>query len=510
MSRWPTPSISWSLPFSLPHEEAWRYLDHLGVPRDRLMEALRSGGSALQRQIAADHLRLGPVAAIVTGESGHTVQALWGMPGRTLNELRAELRSIPAFLRQAELRYTDLLERLSLPFVNPNENRVEFEDISVCDLETAHFRNPLSETFLEHFQRFERLRRTIGWSAYDLDRAIAALAPGEQLDDAFLIRLSAMRRLGERLRVAPAEMLGWWSTIGTRTYRPAGLEAELSLYEKRFQNKIAFDRDALEAFALNGDDDELAHLGESLTDHLPSLTAALSVSTNDILAVTGDAPGDLDLATISFLFRHASLARALGLPVASLRQPERSEWHQALRQPVRHAAFRRCRRPSAGGRHRRAAVAVPPLASPAARWPRLLSVSTIGNVLNRLRTGLVAIREQTTLPSELESQEQPDEPPDEPIEQPSAGAFADFTELSLASSWTRTTWRRLWRLSRAGRLRIPRRSFPHRTCRSSTLPRCSAALSDRTASRPSSIRGPSQCSASPSCLRPCWPTCAAS
>ena len=251
----------WSLPFSLPHEEAWRYLDHLGVPRDRLMEALRSGGSALERQIAADHLRLGPVAAIVTGESGHTLPALWGMPGRTLNEVRAELRSIPAFLRQAELRYTDLLERLSLPFVNPNANRVEFEDISVCDLETAHFRNPLSESFLERFQRFERLRRTLGWSAYDLDRAIAALAPGEQLDDAFLVRLSAMRRLGERLRVASAEMLGWWSTIGTRTYRPDGLEAELSLYERRFQNKIAFDRDGLAAFALNGDGDELAHLG---------------------------------------------------------------------------------------------------------------------------------------------------------------------------------------------------------------------------------------------------------
>ena len=55
-----------------------------------------------------------------------------------------------------------------------------------------------------------------------------------------------------------------------------------------------------------------------MTDHLPSLTAALSVSTNDILAVTGDAPGDFDLATISLLFRHASLARALGLPIHDL------------------------------------------------------------------------------------------------------------------------------------------------------------------------------------------------
>ena len=106
-------------------------------------------------------------------------------------------------------------------------------------------------------------------------------------------------------------------------FRPDGLEAELSLYERRFQNKIAFDRDGLSALELNGDGDELAHLGASVTDHLPSLTAALSVSTNDILTVTDDALGDLDLATISLLFRHASLARALGLPIhdlVSLRQ----------------------------------------------------------------------------------------------------------------------------------------------------------------------------------------------
>ncbi|MPZ29475.1 MAG: hypothetical protein GEV13_00500 [Rhodospirillales bacterium] len=422
----------WSLPFSLPHEEAWRYLDHLGVPRDRLMEALRSGGSALERQVAADHLHLGPVAAaIVTGESGHTVQELWGMPGRTLNELRAELRSIPAFLRQAELRYIDLLERLSLLFVNPNGNRVEFEDISVCDLETAHFRNPLSETFLDRFQRFERLRRTIGWSAYDLDRAIAALAPGEQLDDAFLVRLSAMKRLGERLRVAPAEMLSWWSTIDTRTYRPDGLEAELSLYERRFQNKIAFDLDGLTAFELNGDGDELAHLGASVTDHLPSLTAALSVSTSDILTVTDAALGDLDLATISLLFRHASLARALGLPIhdlVSLRQVSGVDPFASPSDTLRFGDI--------VGHLQAAGIDVPLLLF--LLWHRqrpggreFLSHSGIGTVLNRLRSGLFAIREQTALPQELESQEPPDETPDEAIEQPSAGAFEDFTERQL-------------------------------------------------------------------------------
>lgn len=396
----------WSLPFSLPHEEAWRYLEHLGVRRHLLMEAFRSDtGGPSAAAIAADQLRLTRVdRAIIVGDLnlGAPLPELWGMPNATLNELRADLRSVPTFLAQAGLEYTELLERLSLRFIDPTGNQgVEFDDIAVCDLATAVFSQPLSETFLDRFHRFERLRRKLGWSGYDLDRAITALAPNGELADTFLIRLATLARLEERLPVARTEMLGWWAPIDTRTYTPDGLDPNPSLYAERFQDRIAFDRDTLAVFTLNASGTELADPGQDLETHLPSVGAALGLTAEDVIAVTGGAPTDLDLASISLLFRHATLARALGMPVRDLAALRALSGVDPFDDPSETTRFL-----SVVDRLQNAEIDVPLLLFLLRHDSRpndreFLLHGTIGGALERVRSGLQAIRDETTLPDDL-------------------------------------------------------------------------------------------------------------
>ncbi|MCI0423709.1 MAG: hypothetical protein L0312_31570, partial [Acidobacteria bacterium] len=107
----------------------------------------------------------------------------------------------------------------------------------------------------------------------------------------------------------------WWSQIDTANYEPEGYEADISLYDRLFQDKVAFDEATLELFSLNSSRTNLADTTRNLEDHLPALSAGLNARFNDILAITKGIINDLNLDTVSLLFRHVSLAKAVKLPV---------------------------------------------------------------------------------------------------------------------------------------------------------------------------------------------------
>ena len=313
----------WNLPFSRSAEEARAYLSHLGIPRDRLMGDFRPEGESpapTDLDIAADELGLTPIMRrIVAGEPlnpPRTLQTLWGLSGLSLEQLRARLVQPENFLLQAELSYAEVVELFATRFVSPGADvEIDFEE-GGCDLATALIVPQPSQQQLSRIHRFERLRRKLGWSFYELDRVIAAFQPAEINSD-LLIALSNFRRVQAEFNVPLEEMLVWWADLDTRIYRPQGRDIVPSPYQRIFQNPVVFDTQTLALFALDDSGNELTHSGEALTDHLPSLAAALGARTEDLqLAAAADAT--LSLATLSGLYRVVSFARALRIPVRDL------------------------------------------------------------------------------------------------------------------------------------------------------------------------------------------------
>jgi Tc toxin complex TcA C-terminal TcB-binding domain/Neuraminidase-like domain len=334
----------WSLPFAPPAEEARAYLNHLGTPRNEIMEAFRPEGSPepSPQSIATDRLGLTPLERrIITGaplNPPRTLQSFWGLSSLSLDQLRDRLVRPRAFLEQANLSYAEVVELFSTRFVaSPARVIIDFED-GGCDLDRAVIEPQPSEPRLDRVHRFERLRRKLSWSIYDLDRAIAAFEPG-QINENLLVALSGFTRLRVEFKVPFEEMLAWWSPLDTHVYRPQGRDDVPSLYQRVFQNPVVFDSETVGAFALDPTGTELERSGEELAAHLPSLAAALGASTEELRIAAGT-DATLSLASLSELYRVVSFARTLGMPVHSLGALRRLSVHDPFASPASTIRFK--------------------------------------------------------------------------------------------------------------------------------------------------------------------------
>ena len=272
------------------------------------------------------------------GKTGpQTWAALEGIEPDTLDFL---LGHVPTFLSRTELEYTDLVELVKTRFVNPDQTSTPLPDTtvvlyspnSVCDLEQTWIQH-LDGTTLPRSQwkdihRFLRLRNTLGWTMQELDKAIQSLN-GTALGDTFLVDVAHLQWLRNELSLPVVEILTLWSNMDTfgpaQTTLPSGTAVtEPSLYEKLFQNKAVLSPPD-PAFTLTAPPalPEIAGDGQSpttLSAHEAAVSAALRVGAGDLAALrqaTGlnDGGAALDLASITALYRHSLLARALRLPV---------------------------------------------------------------------------------------------------------------------------------------------------------------------------------------------------
>ncbi len=313
-----------TLPFSLWAEEARVYLDHLGVSRAQLMKALEDdpapqGAEAVG--IAAEFLGLTPA-------EWRIIAGLPLNPARTLREYWGEaaaawvppLRRVPAFLRKTRLDFKELLQFLSLDFVNPN-GAIRVAPAHTCAIEQATLPQ-LTEAALGRIHRFLRLHRRLGWDMRDLDRAIAALGQGA-LDEVFLLRLARAEDLRRRFKLPVPAILALWSNLSTRDYTIRDVYEQPSFYDQLFLNK-SVDAPTPAAFQLDAARAELAapfdpanpnDPARRISTHLAAIAAALRTEVADIepLLQSGAVADELTLAGLSRLFRIAVLARALGL-----------------------------------------------------------------------------------------------------------------------------------------------------------------------------------------------------
>jgi len=317
----------WDLPFNLAVEQARTFLEHLGVPRYELMETFQQQARLFvpdQYEIAAECLGLTRVEReLINGTRTNDPWECWGLKDKNnllpdptdpqkLNQINKDWIDVLAFafyfLERSQLSQQQFLELLDTEFVRGLGGLSLNWPGADCFMDKATI-GGLDSVIAGKLHRFLRLRLKLGWSVAELDQVVRVLAGGN-LDDAFLLRISYLQRLRAEFDLSLSEMLSWWGLIETK-----GSDGKPSLYEQLFLINPVDTK-----LNLNGNRDELEHLTESITDHIPAVAAGLGVSATDInLLQLNAAPLPitlLNLSNLSLLYRSVSFTRALRLSIS--------------------------------------------------------------------------------------------------------------------------------------------------------------------------------------------------
>ncbi len=307
----------WSLPFSLPGEEASAFLKHLGVPRRDLIEALRpephpfDPNSPVMVQQAVEELGLSDderkIIVDEVLEPPRQLEDFWGSAPLSVLSIVREL------LDRSSLSFAELEELVSTRFINPDKT-IEISarpDIATCDTTKLQI-NGLTAEVLSRSHRFVRLWRKLGWTIAETDKSICAFAPDPEipsLTNEVVVRLAHLSALRNELRISCAQALAFWKPIDTA--EPA------SLYKKLFDNPAIF-KSQDEDFRLTPNGKELVHSERLLLDHAAALQAVFRLTSASFVLLVTRTDGRLTLDNLSFLYRHALLARLLGMSIQDL------------------------------------------------------------------------------------------------------------------------------------------------------------------------------------------------
>lgn len=317
----------WSLPFSLPHEEAYTYLGELGTSHAELMARLRPGKQALEQ--ASARIGLNPIARKVTQGLIPATQPwrYWGYSTANAPHGWPDCAgaNVKELLARTGLSYADLLEFLNAEFINPDGTVVlQFADgASACDLGSARLENA-DEFFLDRFHRFVRLWMRLGCSIREMDRAIKVLG-NSQINDDFLVALAEALEICKRLKMPLAEILPFWGDLDTR----ASLDRSTEPFKRQSSQyeTILLDKSKLSA----SERKRLAwpfEPGTQISSLVQPAATALGIKTKDVnlllnpnadLLLHNQAISDTEpLGFVSALYRWQTLSRALALTITDL------------------------------------------------------------------------------------------------------------------------------------------------------------------------------------------------
>ena len=196
-------------------EEARVYLDHLGVPRYRLMEIFHKNEPPSELNdiaVASEYLGLTTIERQLITSAPEQPWSVWGLKQnvtfpdpkdttKTITESWVEhLSRVPVFLQRSGLRLKELIELWETAFIHAG-GTISAVPPNSCDLEDFKITN-LTEAELDRAHRFLRLRRKLGWTIRELDRVISALQSNQSgalsLTEDLLKQLSHIQRLTRR------------------------------------------------------------------------------------------------------------------------------------------------------------------------------------------------------------------------------------------------------------------------------------------------------------------------
>ncbi|MCG7405328.1 neuraminidase-like domain-containing protein [Caballeronia zhejiangensis] len=325
-----------ALPFDLFADEVRAAFRKCNLQRWDLMRALHGAAApnnATDVEIAADYFGISCDAAAAFDErrliltaaaTAAGQQAIWGETGNA--GWLTPVSNVKVFLRKSGLEYNDLLALLDLDFINPaHDMRIQDLDSS-CDTDEKVIQ-ALDVAKLDRIHRFLRMWRKLdGWKLWELDLVIRNAGIGDgTLDDAFVVALYYFDRLRTRLGIKATveQVCALFEDINVTT-RFTGLHEKRAdaLYQTLFLNrKLTQPLDhAFDVMAV----DVPGPTVEKVSGHQPVLLAALGVRQADVDLLTTlkrasngalYVTDDLTLGNLSFLWRHAWLAKGLRLKV---------------------------------------------------------------------------------------------------------------------------------------------------------------------------------------------------
>ncbi len=338
----------WNLPWDLPLEEIRLWLRHLGVERHELMKTfLQTAGDSTDIDIAVEYLGLTRADRGILNGTFHKPNhdephswEFWGLkeqdnpvpnPDNPDEPLRVgwleALRRAGVFMQRSGLTYEQVRELFDLRFIDKN-NMVHINRRLPCDLD-EHRIEILNRSRLDRCHLFLRLLRKLGWTMRNLDKVITALR-ADNLDENFLLQLSNIKRLHDRLSVPLVNMMSWWGNIDTISYTDYTTQGQPmipSIYERLFLDKTVI-RQEPNPFILNDTGTELKSVGK-ISEFIPAILAALGIHETDLLLLTSNEVAlqilhlpesevnndDLNLWNLSLLYRIVSFAKALKLSI---------------------------------------------------------------------------------------------------------------------------------------------------------------------------------------------------
>lgn len=321
------------LPFDLFAEEARAAFQKTNLRRWDLMLTLRgpaAPNNPTNGEVAAEYFGISVDASaafdekrliLVADVSVAGQKALWGEAGA---DWLGKVGNVKRFLQKTGLEYNEMLALLDLKFINPDGDITVHHLDASCDTDKKVIQ-VLDASKLDRIHRFLRLWRKLkGWNVWELDLVLRHSRIGSgALDEPFLVNLFHFSRLRNRLggKTTVEQVSALFGDLNTES-RFAGLheKREDALYQSLFQNRRVVNPPD-PAFQFDTGTGDLP-VGETIGAHHSTLQAALGIGAADLALLAGltrasnGAPyitDDLTLGNVSFLWRHAWLARLLKL-----------------------------------------------------------------------------------------------------------------------------------------------------------------------------------------------------
>ncbi|MGB1275275.1 MAG: hypothetical protein ACPG77_05945, partial [Nannocystaceae bacterium] len=305
----------WSLPFNLYIEESRGYLNHIGVSRLRLLDLFDSpfpDPFALNQHRVDETLGLSPGQATILriGQNTPPTYQLWGF--QNAGTWTTELNNVETFLKKSNLSLENIQELLRTSFFEG----VVIDYETPCQLKDAKFKNNgnlgLDETTLTKLHTFLRLQRHLGWGFLELDTTIKSLGL------TFDVPASELPLLAEVVRVQQSipgsSLLGvltFWGELEIR----ASEDDVPSFYEQVVRPELRE-----EEFKKENILNDLVKLG-AVTGSLQSI---LRIGEDDLATALGlvqlTEESNLNLITLSKLYRVSAMARALRVGIEDLKR----------------------------------------------------------------------------------------------------------------------------------------------------------------------------------------------
>ena len=286
-------------------------LQHLGVPRWRLMQIL---GAADAADVAAEYFGISVhEAGIITTEreASGDQDGYWGF-----DSTRPSI-GVLEVMERTKLTYLQLQMLLQCAWITPQgapqvhlTRPKESADLRLQSVDAV------TPRVLDRVHRLLRLARHTRWDIWELDLLLTAerIANGS-LDEPALVALRHVSQLADRVGVGAETLATWFGSLPLAGHpNPTDPTSQAAAAPSRYA--VAF-----MARALSGSPDPAFDPqpdGSDLSDHRPALLAALAVSDAALTALLDRTGTTNDLPTLSRLVAWAELARALRLDVAEL------------------------------------------------------------------------------------------------------------------------------------------------------------------------------------------------